>query len=338
MQMVESLVLVGATADPPTRCAAHTIQLAIYDCMANWNDDIEIIKEASRTIRKEIVKRKLQLPIPPAYNETRWSSTYRMLAGLVKIRSSFKDALPNKHWDLAEEMTAALHHLQILTTKLQGVQYLFGDLIRDIMVCEFRLQQLPGDFAIQLLTTLQFRKSVLLDPENLSTQAALFLDPRYNNMKVPWFSQAQKASIITYLLQLHTKIESTKPDTPKDINKDIDESDIFLQMMPTAPESTRPEPYSVELAIQLQTFGQQARPAGTCNTQEYWRINAQQKPELAALASVVLAAPASQVAVERAFSALPNILTSKCTHLTNDRLENLLFVKLNESLIPRAAI
>lgn len=66
------------------------------------------------------------------------------------------------------------------------------------------------------------------------------------------------------------------------------------------------------------------------NVMGYWATAAPHDPEMAAIAAVVLAAPATQVTVERAFSSLPLILTDKRTNLGPDLLNMLLTVKLNK--------
>lgn len=55
--------------------------------------------------------------------------------------------------------------------------------------------------------------------------------------------------------------------------------------------------------------------------------------ELAESALVVLSVPASQVSVERAFSLFPLILTKMRTKTGDEMLEELLFVRLNQSFL-----
>ena len=65
---------------------------------------------------------------------------------------------------------------------------------------------------------------------------------------------------------------------------------------------------------------------------EFWMDRSGTHPELSAVASVVLATPSNQVAVERAFSALALILTNSRSTLGEDTLQNLLLIKLNKDV------
>lgn len=56
------------------------------------------------------------------------------------------------------------------------------------------------------------------------------------------------------------------------------------------------------------------------------------EPELYELSQMVLAAPCTQVSVERSFSALSVILTDRRLRISDENLANILFVKLNDDL------
>lgn len=65
----------------------------------------------------------------------------------------------------------------------------------------------------------------------------------------------------------------------------------------------------------------------------YWRERAPFiDRDLAKLASIALAAPASQVSVEGAFSVFPLILTDRYTRFNDDYVEKYALVKLNFNL------
>lgn len=65
------------------------------------------------------------------------------------------------------------------------------------------------------------------------------------------------------------------------------------------------------------------------NILEFYHSIKFRKPHLYKLALTVLATPATQVSVERAFSALNFILTEKRNKLSQENLNSLLVVKLN---------
>lgn len=65
----------------PIRCAAHIVQLAVYDVLKRYECDIEDIRKCATAIRNRIISSYLSVPHPPRPNVTRWSSTLIMLRG-----------------------------------------------------------------------------------------------------------------------------------------------------------------------------------------------------------------------------------------------------------------
>lgn len=71
---------------------------------------------------------------------------------------------------------------------------------------------------------------------------------------------------------------------------------------------------------------------------DYWYGQKQAKPDLYSLAMVALAAPATQVSNERAFSTLAFILTKLRTRLGESTLANILFIRLNAELFHQITV
>lgn len=65
------------------------------------------------------------------------------------------------------------------------------------------------------------------------------------------------------------------------------------------------------------------------NIVEYWGKQKYKLPYLSKLALIIHAVPATQVSVERAFSALKIMLDDLRCNLSPENLEKLMFVKLN---------
>lgn len=63
---------------------------------------------------------------------------------------------------------------------------------------------------------------------------------------------------------------------------------------------------------------------------EYWEEKKFVYPNLYQLAKVVHSVPATQVSVERAFSALRLVLTDLRCNLSAETLQKIMFVKLNK--------
>lgn len=65
----------------------------------------------------------------------------------------------------------------------------------------------------------------------------------------------------------------------------------------------------------------------------YWSNKKRSEPQMYDLSQIILGAPAAQVSVERAFSALGLILTNLRTRLNDDTLQNILTIKLINSYL-----
>lgn len=80
---------------------------------------------------------------------------------------------------------------------------------------------------------------------------------------------------------------------------------------------------------QLKTLDIEPRRPHNFNVYEYWMQRKSTHPDLHAVAMVLLAVPATQVSVERAFSALSLVLSDHRITLGEDILSDILIIKLN---------
>lgn len=71
---------------------------------------------------------------------------------------------------------------------------------------------------------------------------------------------------------------------------------------------------------------------------DYWMSQKATKPDLYSLATLALSIPATQVSVERSFSALALILTKMRTRLSEGTLADILFIKLNSELLKHVSV
>jgi len=106
----------------------------------------------------------------------------------------------------------------------------------------------------------------------------------------------------------------------------------FLDDVQTFPEA-KEEPVSdalVKLYAEVEDFDKIYRRLPLNQDILHFFQNVKLKsPHLSALAQVVLATPATQVSVERAFSALHFILSERRSSLSSQNINSLLVVKLN---------
>lgn len=68
------------------------------------------------------------------------------------------------------------------------------------------------------------------------------------------------------------------------------------------------------------------------NVLEFWKSKQNSDRQLYELSNIILAVPATQVSVERAFSGVGLILTARRTQLGEKTLADIMLVKLNSSL------
>lgn len=68
------------------------------------------------------------------------------------------------------------------------------------------------------------------------------------------------------------------------------------------------------------------------NILKWWNENKSEDPYLYRLACIALAVPCTQVSVERAFSGFGQVLIPTRTRLSKEKLEMVLFIKLNAEL------
>lgn len=113
---------------------------------------------------------------------TRWSSTYIMLKGLLKLKEFCMEHLTTPkqlqvtEWVEIENVVSVLAPVYSVTLKLQASQLLLGDFYKIWLDLTFQLKDINSDISTKLLKYIESRQIKLL--ENDTMYAALFLDPR----------------------------------------------------------------------------------------------------------------------------------------------------------------
>lgn len=106
-----------------------------------------------------------------------------------------------------------------------------------------------------------------------------------------------------------------------------DEMDSFISEMFGGSPSFTSEASSFHK--QLKQLETEPRQPFNYDPWNHWKARKSTHPELYELAMVVLAAPSTQVPVERAFSALGLVLSDLRAGLSDDVLQDVLLIKLN---------
>lgn len=188
-------------------CAAHTLQLAAWDVIKKFNNEITICRNAVKIIRQKMRDLKAS-PVPVLDNNTRWSSTFEMIKSLLKAKvwtesnNTFKIDV---NWEFAMSFEESFKTIAEATKLLQSKQLVMGDFYREWLVCETELEDIShtNSIANLLLQALNKRKQVLV--ENNAFLSALYLDPRFCFRGSIYLNEDKKKSAIVsfYFLLIH---------------------------------------------------------------------------------------------------------------------------------------
>ncbi|KFM77682.1 Zinc finger BED domain-containing protein 4, partial [Stegodyphus mimosarum] len=299
------------------RCAAHTLQLAIKDSIKNA-DFNEFISDARGLVKKlripslmlKFNTKKTILDCP-----TRWNSTYNMLKSLLKCKD-FSSTLAEHNldyyfadskWVKLKLIVDTLQPLTEATLKLQSEELTLSDFYGIWTHCKIKLRNFKNFFADILYNQLSDREALLIEIDSLV--GAVYLDPRYQIL----LSTSQKVQAVQHLKNIWNKLqffeksisivnEETKSSTESDENED--DLETFLKSKELAIIKTHRTSISTEIDIEfiLNNFDNVRRLDIKHNILDFWEENKITYPHLYKIAMVVLAAPATQVSVERAFS------------------------------------
>lgn len=274
-----------------------------------------------------------------------------MLDGLLRIRESLNIEIPEQIWVLITQMTNALKPFFDLNTKMQAIHFTVGDLIRDICACVGVLKTLSDPVALSLLKAIRQRQKLI--SENLNIAAAIYMDPRLTNKLRSYLTPEAKIAVINFLVATHDRIQISKRRTEHEKQPPLTDKmrrevapgsgtqyvlttrawfetcEFPSEVAPLQKTETVPEKLSIK--SRLEALQKVPMPIADIDALRHWGFMVTSDPEMAELAAVVLSVPASRVSLERAFNALPQIMTTFGSSMNTDteNLENVLFVKLN---------
>lgn len=246
------------------------------------------------------------------------------------------------------------HIVGILGLFANNMEYLqkenisLSDVVGVWLELESRLKKMENcPVAIALLERLEFRKSDMSITENEVTLSAMFLDLRYQFILTT--EQREKAK--NHLLYLWQKISSKKqvPESEETSiidgqqNMENDDNENALEQIMRELESSNanvgePGPNLTNQSIvqEMDKFIAMGRAKATDDMIDRWQSDKFNFPILYELAMTVMAVAPTEVSVERNFSALDFILTKRRNRLTDENLQMILFIKLNQQLFYKA--
>ena len=335
------------------RCAAHTLALAVEDCLGRKSDETTkslitsdrnvVCTLRSCNMRKEL--RKKSLPMAIIDVETRWGSTYDMLKRLMELSGFCKEyeslneklMLTASQWKGVEEMIKVLSPIRILTTQLQSSQLTPGQMLGSWNFAVHLMQAFESDLAEKLVERMKAREEALMSPP---LSAGVYLDPEYQVL----LTDAQRDIAKIELQALHKRMAllASRGSTTIMTNVDHDEpekaDEISEMLTPMQKMLMAKQQEKQRSSCMSGTLGlaQAIKLINSLDNHDYTKIDSiftfwenHDSKTLSELAKVVIAVPTTQVFVERLFSGVKYILSDLRNGLAEDSLQAIMLQRLN---------
>lgn len=254
-----------------------------------------------------------------------------------------KYLLSSEEWGEVENIVQVLNWPNILTQQLQAEQLTLSDVYGYWITMELKLRKESHPLAYLLLEHLAPRRVTVL--ENQAMNAAVYLDPRYNGLlNVEKRNEAVKFMQALWKRIRHSDIHNDDIGGQHhdiELKYECNDVDSDLMAFVTASDTRFAKSGTIatadenSLRTQLIEFYQRETilnfPKGeNKNILGYWSSAIRfEYDALYELSQILLSVPATQVSVERAFSALRFVLNDYRTRLSDDSLEQILLLKLN---------
>lgn len=224
---------------------------------------------------------------------------------------------------------------------LSDVFGIWIDMQLHLTACSKRMNY-QTNLAKHLLCTLSERKEVIF--KNPFMSGALFLDPRFRNqivrddrkmeqaketLKNVWRRFVALSVSDTNTTQASDEINNVSTGS-SNISFDYDtEGELDKYLNGVSPEKSK----SCEVDIELLLDSYDPAPIKAKeNILEYWESRKDEDEHLYKLAMVVLAIPPTEVQIERDFSNLNFVFSDRRCQLTEERLEDIMGIHLNDEL------
>lgn len=339
------------------RCAAHTLQLALLDACKDETTCSLITsgREVVRRLRTPQFVRLLRQNyknVPKLDCTTRWHSTIDMVESLLSLReicsTDERLQLPDSTWEALSEFVRCLMPARELTKKLQEEQLTVGDFYIAWMLCEFKITKMTAKIATDLLASMKNREKSLFQTDIFIN--GIFLDPRVNTILTPEQQNKAKANCIklyidNFELEQSDKeneninsenlLTTTTNERITEAQRDLDDFlnsryiDNLDNLNLLLRRQSRPDIVD-EIKQSMNMYLEEPLLKSTESVLAYWEKSREKFPYLYKLTTVVLAAPMTQVSVERLFSSLKFVVSQYRLSMKDDIIEDLLFIRCNK--------
>ncbi|XP_055522590.1 uncharacterized protein LOC129716778 [Wyeomyia smithii] len=342
------------------RCAAHTAQLAVWDVVKPYGKRIFNIQKLVVKLRQQKYYKFIKLHeahLPPLSNKTRWNSTFAMLKSLLTqkpffglIKKTYPEIDFTTHWKFIEKFCEAFVAPFVLTLQLQKHHVALSEFYACWLLCQAKLTKLVNNSLAQKLLK-AFRRRLEKITASMQFKACLYLDPRFNFLGSKRISSLDKELIQEFLIKIHRRVDgvvdefTTLNDTEDELEKIL--SDFFNEDPSINTNVTNNMSFIQKLKkleMRDKTSIIDTINSGPSKSKDkknhldllkYWEVQKYTNPDLYKIAMIVLSSSATQVSVERGFSALKLMLSDRRMNLSAESVANSLLLKLNPDLLPQ---
>ncbi|XP_062533662.1 uncharacterized protein LOC134202652 [Armigeres subalbatus] len=256
-----------------------------------------------------------------------------------ELGNQFKELDLSEYWSFIHDYKNAFESSSNRHQRVARKHVSLGDFYIHWLRCMMMVkQQATNNLAKSLAASLQTRLQQL--KQNSVFKAALLTDPRFNYISSSVLSPDEKEETRKFIVATSERIKSFDNTQPQRANNADDKNtstsnlddfmtSLFGGSLPATSQSTIENIFEKQInALDLETHQNYKY-----NTWKHWLGRKETHPELSAVALAIMAVPATQVSVERAFSALALVLSPARTKLSAQNLESILLIKLNEGLL-----
>lgn len=328
------------------QCASNTIDVIIQEVLSQpeIQSKIDEFRKLVMILQDPQYIAKLQienLSKPVLNNPARCLSTIDMIERLLDLRHFFMEQKSlfmelsdiDVDWSFMQEFHLTFQPIKTILLKLQCNQTFYSNFYKYWLELKFESKKISNNLSERLCTILESKEKTLL--ANPMLVSAIYLDPRFKFLLTP--PQNEQARRHLKVLYDHTQnvthafnLDNVKAEQEEIISSPAHTSDLsdYLKFLESQQQQNPSISNQLKAYAEIENFKQNRLEPHT-NVMEYWSMKKVEYPNLFALAKIVNSVPASQVSVERSFSALKYILNEKQNNLDEEFLQDILLVRLN---------
>lgn len=339
------------------RCAVHTLQLAIRDGLkdqhaSNLISKLRQVAVAARTPKIDSIIKRRAGKGAILDQTTRWGSTYLMIQRLVELRAVLEDidnpsiTLTEHQWSQAKEMSELLLMPYLTTKQLQAEELTGGQFLYEWKSLIFKLSKKGSLIADGIVKSMKKREAQMMENEILL--AVTFIDPKHRILLEDDQCTMARQCLCNLAVEMegieldgdiqNIKIELVESQSSSSSN-DAETFEQHLKRMQKGRnkakkmklDATTSQPFNMKVKKFKEDFNKAMDQVEEIEVAESNRGLSLQDfiagyPEIVrGVASTIAAFPATQVSVERLFSALKIMKSDLRSSLKEDIVEAILF-------------